>query len=58
MAQIITGVDPGSPAAKAGLKPGDTLISVNGHEIRDVLDYRFYCESARLLLEYICRKSK
>ena len=52
MAQIITGVDPGSPAAKAGLKPGDTLISVNGHEIRDVLDYRFYCESARLLLEY------
>ena len=52
MAQIITGVDPGSPAARAGLKPGDTLISVNGHEIRDVLDYRYYCESPRLLLEY------
>ncbi len=52
MAQIITGVDPGSPAARAGLKPGDTLLSVNGHEIRDVLDYRYYCESAKLLLEY------
>ncbi len=52
MAQTITGVEPGSPAAKAGLQPGDELLSVNGHEIRDVLDYRYYCESARLLLEF------
>ena len=52
MAQVITSVEPGSPAAKAGLKPGDTLLSVNGHEIRDVLDYRYYCESAKLALEF------
>ena len=52
MAQDIVSVDPGSPAARAGLRPGDRLISVNGHEIRDVLDYRYYCESSRLLLEF------
>ena len=52
MAQVITSVDAGSPAARAGLRPGDALLSVNGHEIRDVLDYRYYCESARLVLEF------
>ena len=52
MGQVITAVDPGSPALRAGLRPGDELISVNGHEIRDVLDYRYYCEDRRLLLEY------
>lgn len=25
-----------------GIKPSDLLISINGHEINDVLDYRFY----------------
>lgn len=31
-----------SPAAAAGITAGDILLSVNGHAIRDVLDYRFY----------------
>lgn len=31
-----------SIADKNGIVKGDQLISVNGHEIRDVLDYRFY----------------
>ncbi len=35
----IMGVEPSSPAEKAGLMPGDTLISINGAEINDVLDY-------------------
>ncbi len=26
----------------AGLLPGDELLSVNGHRLRDVIDYRFY----------------
>ena len=38
----IQDVAPGSPAARAGIIPGDRLIAVNGCEIRDVLDYRFY----------------
>lgn len=32
----------GSPAQRAGIMPSDFLFSVNGQEIRDVLDYMFY----------------
>ena len=38
----ITAVYERSRADKAGLRAGDTLISINGREINDVLDYRFY----------------
>ena len=41
-----------SAAAAAGIAAGDILVSVNGHGIRDVLDYRFYMTdtSVRLIL--------
>lgn len=48
----ITGTAKGSLADKAGLHPGDFLISVNGEEIRDVLDYRFYLTDKKVALEY------
>ena len=38
----ILSVEKRSRADKAGIKEGDILLSVNGKEIRDVLDYRFY----------------
>lgn len=38
----ITGVEPGSRAHRAGIIPGDELISINGHAIGDILDYRFF----------------
>ena len=38
----ITNVEARSYADKAGIKPGDTLVAVNGNPIHDVLDYRFY----------------
>ena len=47
----ITGVVPGSAAARAGLREGDELISINGHEICDVLDYRFRIYERRLKIE-------
>ena len=38
----ITQVMNRSRAAKAGIIAGDELIAINGNDIRDVLDYRFY----------------
>ena len=46
----IVGVTPGSPAWKAGIRPGEKLLSVNGKELLDVLDYKFHTYDAELSL--------
>lgn len=48
----VESVEAHSAAAAAGIAAGDVLVSVNGHGIRDVLDYRFYMTdtSVRLIL--------
>ena len=38
----VYGIVPGSIAEKYGIKAGDKLHTVNGNEIKDVRDYRFY----------------
>ena len=47
----IKNVEPSSYAAKAGVLAGDILLSVNGHEIKDVLDYRFYLAEKKVTLQ-------
>jgi len=42
MSTVITSIDCGSAAEKAGLRIGEKLISINGHPVEDVLDYRFF----------------
>ena len=42
MSTIITTIDRHSPAEKAGIQVGEQLLTINGHTIVDVLDYRFY----------------
>lgn len=42
MSTIITSVDRHSPAERAGIAAGEQLLTINGHQIIDVLDYRFY----------------
>ena len=44
-------VTPGSPADKAGVMAGDSLISINGEELRDVIDY-YHAISASGTLSY------
>lgn len=50
MAVKIFNVAPHSPCARRGVSAGDSLISVNGNEINDVLDYRFYTDERKLKL--------
>lgn len=57
----ITDVLPRSRAERKGIKPGDVLVAINGHEISDVIDYRFYLTEEELFLtlsrdgeEYTC----
>lgn len=52
MPVLISGVEPRSHAHRAGLRAGDTLLSINNNKINDVLDYRFYMTDRVLHLEY------
>lgn len=48
MAVKIFAVLKNSACAKNGIRPGDRLVSINGNEINDVLDYRFYSDSDKI----------
>ncbi|MBQ7445532.1 MAG: DUF512 domain-containing protein [Clostridia bacterium] len=44
--KIICGVRRGGPAGRAGILPGDALVSVNGKPVTDVFDYRYFIADA------------
>jgi aminopeptidase YwaD len=43
----LTGVREGSPAEKAGLKPGDVIVEFGGRKITNVYDYTYALRDAR-----------
>ena len=53
MPVLIQTVAPGSHAARAGVRPGDTLLTIGGRPINDVLDYRFYMTDRQLELSLL-----
>ncbi len=50
MAVIISGIEKGSIAQRKKINMGDTLLKINGNNINDVLDYRFYINEQKLIL--------
>lgn len=46
----ISQVQPGGIAEEMGIEPGDRLLSVNGNEIEDIFDYRYYIEEEFVVL--------
>lgn len=48
MSVIISSVEKNTPAEKANILSGEKIISINGNEINDVLDYRFYITDKNL----------
>lgn len=53
MAVKVIDVDVNSLCGKKGVTAGYVILSVNGHEINDVLDYRFYANSKRVTIEFL-----
>ena len=49
----ITEVFKGSRADKAGILADDILVSINGNDINDVLDYRFYLTESKVEIKLI-----
>ena len=47
----ILNVFPGSPAARAGIRPGDKIVRMNGEAVIDEIDYQALCAEARIVLE-------
>lgn len=47
----IESLEPLSPAAEAGLRPGDHILALNGHPLQDIIDYQFYFEEGANHLE-------
>ncbi len=50
-ALIVSEIEPGSPAARAGIRVGDMVTRVNGRPILDILDYRFHSAASRLVVD-------
>ncbi len=44
----VVAVDPASPAARAGVLPGDEIVAMNGRVPRDVIEFRLLADEADL----------
>lgn len=49
----ISYIEPGSLAEEAGIVPGDKLMAVNGHQVHDILEYRYLTSEYEVELEIL-----
>lgn len=48
---IVLKIESGSIAEEIGIEPGDKLLTVNGYEVRDILEYRYLISEYEVELE-------
>ncbi|MBQ6020615.1 MAG: DUF512 domain-containing protein [Clostridia bacterium] len=58
MSVRIDSVSKGSLGYRKGIRPGDTLVSLNGNEVFDVLDYRFFGAADDIYVQTINSRGK
>ena len=49
----INSVAESSPASKCGICEGDLLVAINGHTVKDVLDYMYYAAETEITLDIV-----
>jgi S1-C subfamily serine protease len=49
---LLDGVRDNSPAAKAGIKAGDKVVKLAGHDVRNVMDYTYILGEMKADVEY------
>jgi putative radical SAM enzyme (TIGR03279 family) len=47
---VVASVASRTPAGQAGLRPGDRILAINGHPLRDTIDFHFHGGEERLRL--------
>ncbi|HEY5974065.1 MAG TPA: DUF512 domain-containing protein [Geobacteraceae bacterium] len=50
---VVETVASGSVAEELEIVPGDALLAINGHELRDIIDYQYYGADGELTLDVL-----
>jgi len=48
---LVAHIAPGTLGEEIGIEPGDQIVKVNGHPLRDILDFQFYAADEEVILE-------
>ena len=55
---LVKNVEKGGAAARAGIKPGDRLLSINGCPLTDIIDYWFYSADPVRSITFLAKGEK
>ncbi|MCR4998784.1 MAG: DUF512 domain-containing protein [Lachnospiraceae bacterium] len=50
---MIASITADSPAERAGMQPGEQVLAINGHKLKDIFDYHYYSDDETLDIEVL-----